>query len=236
VIELDRPRTPGELMRDMIAVFATSWATYLVIGFVAIVPIYVAVFGIGLNELSGAYDSSPSQERGVLEAGVLLAFSLPLTMTMVARRLVADDSTGRAIQGGFERFALALIVAVVAIAATVAGLFAFIVPGVYLAIRLSLAVPAAALEELGPIDALRRSWALTATPHTWRALRLMALVLVFMIVVEAVIELPFFLIAESADKQGIGLAGSMLSYVVTLPIATIGAALVLFDLRARQSA
>jgi hypothetical protein len=234
VNEVDRPRTAVELVRDMFALFAAAWRTYVLIGFVVVAPVYVAVFGLGLHELSGRYDRSPSQGRSLLEGAVLFAFVLPLVMAMVARALGCEGAR-HAIQGGLERFASALVTAVAAIALSVAGLFAFIVPGIYLAVRLSLAVPAAALEDLGPSDALRRSWALTGAAF-WRVLGLMALILALTALVEAAIEVPMVGIAGSADRQAVALAGSIISYAVTLPIAAIGAALVLFDVRARQAA
>jgi hypothetical protein len=233
VNELERPRSVGELIRDMFALFAAAWRTYLAIGFGVVAPVYVAVFGLGLGELSGRYDASPSQARSFLEGGVLFAFALPLVMAMVAR-VLRGERTAQAVQGGLERFTTALVVAVAAIALSLAGLFAFIVPGIYLAVRLSLAVPVAALEELGPAVALRRSWALTG-PAFWRTLGLMALILALTGLVEAVVEVPLVGIARSADRQVVALAGSIISYAITLPIATIGAALVVFDLRARQA-
>jgi len=233
VTDLERPRSVGELIRDMFALFAAAWGTYLAIGFGVVAPVYVAVFGLGLGELSGRYDSSPAQARSFLEGGVLFAFALPLVMAMVAR-VLRGERVGQAVQGGLERFTVALVVAVAAIVFSVAGLFAFIVPGIYLAVRLSLAVPAAALEDLGPLAALRRSWALTG-PAFWRTLGLMALILALTALIEAVIEVPLVGVARSADRQVVALISSIISYAITLPIAAIGAALVVFDLRARQA-
>jgi hypothetical protein len=235
VTELDRPRTVGELIRDTLTIFATSWRAYLTIGFAVVAPVYLAVFGIGLSELSGPFDGSPSQERSFLEGAVLFALILPLVMVMVARVLIAGESTGRAMQGGFERFAAALVTAVLAIACALAGLFALVLPGIYLAIRLSLAVPAVALEELGPIDAMRRSWALTR-PHLWRVLGLMALVVVLTGLLEALVEVPLNGIADATDHQAVALIGAIVSYAITLPLAAIAVALILFDVRARETA
>ncbi len=236
MIELDRSRTAGELLRDMLLIFFADWRTLLAIGAVVVAPVYVAVFGLGLGELSGRYDGSPSQGRSFLEGGVLFAIVLPLVMVMVTRALVAKGSARKAIHGGLEQFTPALVAAVAAIALSLAGLFLLVLPGIYLAIRLSLAVPAVAVEQLGPVAALRRSWALTASAQLWRVLGLMALVLAVTGLVEAVIEVPLVAIAKAVDREGIALAGSILSYALTLPIAAVGAALVLFDLRARQPA
>jgi hypothetical protein len=64
----------------------------------------------------------------------------------------------------------------------------------------------------------------------------MALILALTALVEAAIEIPMVGIAGSADRQAVAVVGSIISYAVTLPIATIGAALVFFDVRARQAA
>jgi hypothetical protein len=236
VISLDGPRTAGDVLRDMVLLWLAAWRTHLVIGFVVVTPVYLAVFGLGLSEVQGRYDGSPSQGREFLEGGVLFALILPLVMTMVGRALAPDATPGRAIQGGLDRFAAACAVAVVAIVVSLAGLFALIIPGIYLAVRLCLAVPATALEDLGPADALRRSFALTAGPQLWRVLGLMLLVLMATGLVEAIIELPANALADTTDREGIALAGSIISYAITLPISAIGAALILFDARSRLPA
>jgi hypothetical protein len=103
-----------------------------------------------------------------LVAARLLARDLPALSTLPAsaftRRL------GRAL-------ASAVVVSVVLSIAIPIGLVLFVVPGLFLAVSLQFAVFAIAVEDAGPIGALRRSWAL-ASGNRWRLFALIVVLAV----------------------------------------------------------
>ena len=87
-------------------------------------------------------------------------------------------SLGDAILGGAGRMLSAAVCAAVAAAAVFAGSLALLVPGLYLTIRLSMAVCATVAEDAGPLAGAARSWALTAG-HAWDvSIRMIAFVAV----------------------------------------------------------
>jgi hypothetical protein len=236
VIELDRPRDGGEIVRDALMLYRAHPLTYLLIAFVIVVPVDLAVFGIGLGQLSDGYDDNTSTSMLLLESGVTLLVVSPLVTTMIIRALTAErPSAGPAIQAGLELFAAALAVIVLAFVPIVAGFFLLIVPGIVLWVRLAVVVEALVIDGTRGPDALRRSWELTAG-NFWRVLGITLLILFLAGAVAQVILLPFDAWARSADSQGIALAGTIIGGVITQPFAVIGSALLYFDLRARQPA
>jgi len=72
------------------------------------------------------------------------------------------------------RFAFSIVSAVIIGIATVIGAIFLIIPGIYVALKLSLALPAIWIEGKGPIEALSDSWARTSG-RMWTVLGVNAL-------------------------------------------------------------
>ena len=60
MIELERPRDAGALLRDAFSVYRRHFWTFLAIGAIVVVPSELIVSGVGLDQLSGRYDATPS--------------------------------------------------------------------------------------------------------------------------------------------------------------------------------
>jgi hypothetical protein len=90
VNEIERPRDAGEIIRDAFALYRAHPLAYLLIAFVVVVPVDIAVFGIGLGQLGGSYDSERSTGMLLLQVGVTLLVVTPLLTTMVIRALLAE--------------------------------------------------------------------------------------------------------------------------------------------------
>jgi hypothetical protein len=235
VIEPGRARTLAELFRDSLALWAARWPAFLAIGAVVVAPVYLAIFGIGLGELTARYDDHQSQGRIFLEGGVIVGVVVPLMTVMVARLVCTPSLSARAaIEAGLERYVPALLVMVVVIASAIAGLFVFIVPGIYLGVRLAFAVPSLAVEDVRGLDAVRRSWALTA-PDFWRPLGLLIAIYAATAIAGQILLQLFVLLAQATDSQGVALGGDIVADALTLPPGLIAVTLLTLDLRARHA-
>jgi hypothetical protein len=111
----------------------------------------------------------------------VLALLLGVGVFLVTARLLSRDLSALAtLPGGlFTRriapaFLSALVVSVVLAVAIPLGFALLFVPGLFLTVSLQFALFAVAVEDSGPIDALRRSWAL-ASGNRWRLLALVVL-------------------------------------------------------------
>ena len=127
--------------------------------------------------------------------------------------------------------------------AVLAGCILLLIPGIYVACRLAVSVPSALLEDLGPSEALNRSFALTQD----KALRPFAIFcLYFMIVfgISSLLQTPFLVLIALAVRSGN--AGMITAWtacshiaqffvqVLVTPVITIALAVFYYDLRVRR--
>jgi hypothetical protein len=118
-----------------------------------------------------------------------------------------------------------------------------IVPGVYLACRLIVCVPAALLENLGPRDSLERSFKLTQD-SAGRSFLIYLLYLALLYGAVLLFVAPFlFAMALSAKDPAamqmwlaVSQTGSFVATVLVTPILTIATAVFYYDLRVRKEA
>jgi hypothetical protein len=125
-------------------------------------------------------------------------------------------ASGGALLGGGEPAAL--------LTATLLALLIFAIAAVGIWVRLMLMTPIAAVEKAGPIDLIRRSWALTAG-HFWKLLGLVLLLLVaalvLMMVVAMVAGIFLFALAGPPDPQSLSMI--LITIVSSLFQAVLGA-------------
>jgi hypothetical protein len=125
----------------------------------------------------------------------------------------------------------------------IAGLIAFIVPFFYIMCRLSVAIPAAVLENLGPAEAIRRSFALTRN-FAGRAFMIYLLYFAIAFGVIAVFQFPFAMLMVLSAKQPhlvmiwtiVMQLGNFIASSVVSPVSMIGFAVFYYDLRVRKEA
>jgi len=128
--------------------------------------------------------------------------------------------------------------------AVLTGLVFLIIPGIWLACRLSTCVPAALLEKLGPGESLSRSFRLTEG-NAGRAFVIYLISFVLAIIAGAVLAFPFEFIISLSTSQNPGAlemwtalaqVGNAISETLVTPIALIATAIFYFDLRVRKEA
>ena len=118
-----------------------------------------------------------------------------------------------------------------------------IIPAIYMACRLCVAVPAALLENLGPREALERSFALTKD-NAGRSFLIYLLYVVILYAAVALFAIPFGMaIVFSQNDPGmlrtwtaLSEVGSFIAEVLITPILTISMSIFYFDLRVRKEA
>jgi hypothetical protein len=123
------------------------------------------------------------------------------------------------------------------------GAIFLIIPGIYIACRLSVATAATLIDEIGPVDAIRRSFALTKG-FALRAFVIILLTVALSYAALLLFQLPFgALMALSAKNttmamvwMGFMQAGNFIGGILVAPISTIGFAVFYYDLRVRKEA
>jgi hypothetical protein len=237
VIELERPRDAGALLRDAFSVYRRHFWTFLAIGAIVVVPSELIVSGVGLDQLSARYDATPSFAEAAIPGAVSYLVVAPLVsaICVFALRSVASGDSPRAREAvikGFEMFTPLFFAVLLAALGIALGLL-LIVPGIYLFVRWYFVPQVVVMERQQATAALRGSSRLVEGAW-WRTFSLIVLVNVAALLAALVIGSPFTAAADSTDRAAWSLAGQILAAVITQPFGALYSTLLYFDLRQRR--
>jgi hypothetical protein len=104
----------------------------------------------------------------------------------------------------------------------------FIIPGIYLGVRLAVSIQALAVEGRRGTEAMGRSWGLVGG-HWWHAFGTLLVAFLLTGIVNAVITAPF-----GATGWFVQAVAATVTTVVTLPYGVLVGVLLYLDLRARK--
>lgn len=202
------------------------------------------------------FQANPALAGGVLVAGALFVLLL-VVVTIIAILLsqgatvfaVSDLYLGNATTIGqsFRRMRgeLGTLFGVVILSglAAIGGFILLIIPGIYIACRLAVAVPASLLEGLGPRDSLSRSFALTKE-NAGRVFLIYLLYYCLALAAATVFQYPFTIAMAASLKNpemlrvwtALMQVGSFAAGVLITPVLTIATSLLYYDLRVRKEA
>ena len=236
MIELERPRDAGALLRDSLGIYLRHFWTFLALGALVVVPAELIVSGVGMAELTARYDSSPSVAEAVIPAVVSYLVVAPLitAICVYALRSVAaggSPGAGEAIVKGFEQFSPIFFAVLLAALGILVGAV-LIVPSVYLFVRWYFVPQAVVLEGAQGASALRASGRLVQGSW-WRTLGLIVLVNLLALLASIVLVAPFTAAADSADRAVWALIGQIVASSVAQPFGALYSTLLYFDLRQR---
>jgi hypothetical protein len=232
---LRQRREIGAILRDALALYGARLGLYVGLALVVVVPVYIAVFGLGLDQLTSHYDTDPSNGELFLEVGVSTFLTGPLVMAMVIIALQRPDASFRqTVLAGLELFAPVLVVSMLCVASIAAGVLLLIVGALFVAVKLCVAIPATVIEGVRGPAALERSWKLTGGSG-WRVFGFLVGLYLILALVSAVIGLPAAALARAVDAEAISLVGRILAEAISLPLAAIALTLMYFDLVERDA-
>ena len=239
MIELERPRDVGALLRDSLTVYLRHFGTFLALGALVVVPSELIVSGVGLEQLSSDYDSTPSFAEAAIPAAVSYLVVGPLITAIcihALRSVAGGGSPGarEAIVNGFESFSPIFFAVLLAALGILLGAI-LIIPGIYLFVRWYFVPQAVVLEHTQRAGALRASSRLVEGAW-WRTFGLVVLVNVATVLVAVVLAAPFSAAASASDRAIWGLVGQVVAGVVVQPFAALYSTLLYYDLRERKRA
>jgi hypothetical protein len=239
---LPRPMGIGEILSTALQLYRRHWRTLLAIAAVVVVPLTLLqyLFGDlvrtqGEETRNGVVVETASWAVGI--AGLLAALAgilMYLILTGAITRAVAaevagqDPSVEQSYRFGFHRLGSVLLVSVLVGLATVAGLILFVIPGIYIGVRLCVSIEALVVEGRRGTEAMGRSWGLVGG-HWWHAFGTLLVAALLTGIVNAVITLPF-----SATNWFVQAVAAAVATVVTLPYGVLVGVLLYLDLRARK--
>lgn len=164
----------GSVVSRTFSVWLANLVPFSLVGLIAYAPAFAA---IGLVTGTGAM--TPLTEKGIDILGNFLTILLSGAVTYgVFRHLHGERAgVGDVLRVGVSRFGAVWVTGVLYGLAVLIGIILLVVPGIVLAIRYWLAVPAAVIEDTGATASLDRSKDLTEG-NRWRIFRL-GLILLF---------------------------------------------------------
>ncbi len=129
MIRLEQPRDLGALLRDSLVVYFRHFGTFLALGALVVVPAELIVRGLGMEQLTADYDSTPSLAELAIPAAVSYLVVAPLmtAICVYALRSIAEGGSPgarEAILSGLESFQplfFAVVLAALGIAAGLLG-------------------------------------------------------------------------------------------------------------------
>jgi hypothetical protein len=238
---LPRPMGIGEILSTAFQLYRRHWRTLLAIAAVVVVPLTLLQYLFGdLVRTQGETTRNGVVETATWAVGIagllaaLVGILMYLVLTGAITRAVAaevageDPSLEQSYRFGFHRLGSVLLVSVLVGLATIGGLILFIIPGIYIGVRLCVSIEALVVEGRRGTEAMGRSWGLVGG-HWWHAFFTLLVAALLTGVVNAVITAPFG--ATSWFVQGVAAA---VATVVTLPYGVLVGVLLYLDLRARK--
>jgi hypothetical protein len=238
---LPRPLGIGEILSTAFQLYRRHWLTLLAIAAVVVVPLTLLQYLLGdwirsRGEVT-SYQQISTATWAVGAAGLVAGLAgllMYLVLTGAITRAVAaevageDPSLEQSYRFGFHRLGSVLLVSVLVGLATIAGLILFIIPGIWIGVRLAVSVEALVVEGRRGTQAMGRSWELVGG-HWWHAFGALVVAGLLTGVVNAVITTPF-----SNTSWFIQAVAAAIATVITLPYGVLVGVLLYLDLRARK--
>jgi hypothetical protein len=239
VIELARPRDITALFGESLGVFFRHAPVFFVLSAAVVVPVELAVEGIGMEQLTAAYDDDPALATAVVPTLVSFLVVSPLITAICIHALHAvaegrKPRAGESFVSGFEEFTPIFFAVLIAAVGIGLGLL-LVIPGIYLWVRWFFVPQAVVVEGARGPHALGRSSAVVRG-FWWRTFGLIVMVTLAASLVGILLATPFTAIAASTDRAVWSLVGTICAECVTAPFVALFSTLLYYDLRARRGA
>lgn len=232
-LELDRPRTLGELIGLTFELFGRQLATFLSLTLIVVAPAVILVDGVWGGFLADGGEADPSLAARVASVALGTVFIPPLVTALqvvVVQALARGEepTVGAALRVAAPRLPAALGAVLLYTLGVAVGVVALVVPGVWLGTRWYFAAQATVVDGLGPVGALRRSAEVVDT-RWWRTFGVVLAFTLLVTVIGAVASAA----VGSIDNGAIYTSAEVLLEAVLLSLSAIFGTLLFFDSRAR---
>jgi hypothetical protein len=214
--------------------FSTWWSHAVVFSILTLIssaPIWLAMF-LGDFPIAGVNSPSPLDPAAVAAAppvqptagfwlayaGTMLLFLVEvgaITYGVIQHLAGKRVSLGAMIAAGARRAVPVLVVGLLAYVIVVVGMILLLVPGIYFACALAVAIPAAVVERPGVFGAIKRSFALTKG----KRFAVFVVFLVMFVVMMGV--MAFTLLLPQLTQSVSPLAGFVAGQIVNVVIGTL---------------
>ena len=238
-LKLAQPRDITALFRDSLRVYVRHAGLFILLSAAVVVPVDLVVEGIGLEMLTGRYDSTPTIAETAVPTVVRFLVVVPIITAICIYALLSIEageqpSAGRTLVSGFEQFTPLFFAVLIAAIGIAAGFVLLVIPGIYLAVKLFFVPQTVVVEGARGTESLRRSSDMVRG-FWWRTFGLVVMINLAAALPALVITAPFTGIADSTGDAAWALAGTICAESITTPFVALFSTFLYFDLRARAA-
>jgi energy-converting hydrogenase Eha subunit C len=243
-----RPLTLGEILDRTFTLYRQHFLLFIGITgipqLLVLAASFAETFALPRTGRIGVWPSWPVLAVGglvlFLGAAVYL-FSEGATILAVSNLYLGRAATvSESLRGAWDNIGTLIGVSILNLGAVIGASLLLIIPGIYVACRLMVSVPAALIEQRGPSESFSRSFQLTKG-KAWHAFLIVVFGMVLGIAASMLLSVPFQLAAVfSAHDPGmlrlwtsLNLVGSSIASLLTSPISLIALCVFYFDRRVR---
>ncbi len=234
-----RPLGVGEIVDATFTVYRRRFGPMFAIALMLVfIPFLVSLVG-GCSLDSGGITTctSPIGWLGYY-VSVVGSFVASVAAVLVAAGAYADVPSDwrSAMNTGIRRIVPIIAATIVAGVLIAIGFLLVIIPGIFLAVSLAVVWEALIIEDVGPMESIKRSWRLVAGER-WRVFGAGFLVIVLSAIFFGIVSAVVWLILSTGLGVSGGIAGYLVQQVATLLSVPLTAALgtvIYLDLRVRK--
>ena len=245
-----RPLGIGEILDAAVRVYRNNFKTLTIAVLVVVLPLSILDTLITASTTENAFDYSETaatEADGGFLAGQLVSTLISILLFSVAtaacfhavmRGYLGESATWQeSLAFGLKRMLPVLLLGLLAMLGLIPMFLLLIIPGIWLAVRWSVAAPALLAEDLGPAAALGRSFKLVKG-RWWPVFGALVAMTILITVLTMIVGLLLGAIFTSPDNELIvAIVYTLviaLAYAVTLPIQSAVFTILYFDLRVRK--
>ena len=238
-LKLAQPRDITALFRDSLQVYVRHAGLFILLSAAVVVPVDLVVEGIGLEMLTGPYDSTPTVAETAVPTVVRFLVVVPIITAIgiyALRSIEAGErpGAGQPLVSGFEQFTPLFFAVLIAAIGIAAGFVLLVIPGIYLAVKLFFVPQTVVIEGARGLDALRKSSDMVRG-FWWRTFGLVVIINLAAALPALVITAPFTGIADNTGDAVWALAGTICAESITTPFVALFSTFLYYDLRARRT-
>jgi hypothetical protein len=166
-----RPRSVGEILEAAFSLYAKYWKPLLQIVAIVVVPLTLVQYFLG-DVVAGSVTRDAAGHIVSTNGSALTASALTGVLTLLIQQILIGavawavamvligrtPDAGASYRFGYRRLWSILLVGILFALAVFVGFIALIIPGIIIAVRFSVAIPALVVEGKRGTEALGRSW------------------------------------------------------------------------------
>jgi hypothetical protein len=242
----------GEVLDASFKLYGRHFQTLVICMVVVAVPLAILDTLVQASTIENAFNYSAGTDTdtdgtavaGQIVSGLINNLILPAFATAACLRVLTSGYLGRSatwqesLMFGLRRLWLVIATTILMTLALIAGFIALVLPGFWLFVCFAVAIPALLFEELGPAQALGRSFRLVKG-RWWATFAALFVMLVLLLVIVIIVTGAIVgAVLSDSDNEVLGaILTAIAAIVVTALVYPLQAAvvtLIYFDLRVRK--